>query len=628
MSFLNALYNTYNYALEHNLVGDTDKKKSLILPLYYNSMKSDGKNIVELLVDRNSNLMAAYFLEKDDIIIFPVTEDSVARTSGVSPHPLVDNFDYLVDDGGKKSTAYYSQLEDWLDFDNNDFIRIIYKFLKKENVFKKILDKLYQNYKIIKGKNIEYNDSNGKARKINFSKVFISFKIEDYEGQKDLSVSENKDLYKRFENYQDYLFKEDPDTKEIICNISGKKDFLCLKHRPLLGSARLISQITANNENYLGRFKDPGQTIKIGKKSSQKVIQMAKALYEGVNTSKWLGEQIYALSWFSDDIKNESEFDISKSLALDNPLIFLSDTEDTGIETIADETSKDIVSSFTSGRVKFNEASKYYLAIIDKVSNGRVAIKYFRQVDGSRLVKNLESWQKKYNTLIKSKDKGAFIYTPSPYQMIVSSYGVERDGKLKVGKKRFLSDQYVNILTAIIEGRDIPSNLIKAIKINIKNRLKYDKTWYGVKTCALAMLKDKEGIESYMLDRNNTDRSYLYGRLLALYERLEASCYDSKSERLTNAEKLWTSYTYSPHTINMRLRNLVKPYEKKLKFDTDKKGIYFKIKKNMDEVFFLLDDNYFEKKLEDNSPLEASFIYGYEGQMRDLFTKKEIDRED
>lgn len=628
MSFLTALYNTYNYALDQGLVGGVGDEKSLILPLYFNSMKSDGKNIVEVMIDKNSNLVDAYFLDKDEVIIFPVTEDSVARTSGVSPHPLVDNFDYVISDGGKKSSAYYSQLEDWLDFDNNDFIRIIYNFLKKENVFKDILGKIYQDYNIIKGKNIEYNDSSGKAKKINFSKVFISFKIEDYEGQKDLSVSKNKALYKKFKDYQVHLFRKDPDTKEITCNISGKKDFLCLKHRPLLGSARLISQITANNENYLGRFDDPGQTIKIGKESSQKVIQMAKALYEGVNTSKWLGEQIYALSWFSDDIKNESEFDLSKSLVLDNPLIFLPEKEDAANKSIADETSKQIVRSFTSGRVKFNEASKYYLAIIDKVSNGRVAIKYFRQVDGSKLIENLESWQRKYNSLVKSKDRGSYIYTPSPYQMIVSAYGVERDGKLKVGKKRFLSDQYVNILTAIIEGRDLPSNFIRAMEVNIKNRLKYDKTWFSVKTCALAMLKDKEGVDSYMLDRSNTDRSYLYGRLLALYERLEASCYDSKSERLTNAEKLWTSYTYSPHTINMRLRNLVKPYEKKLRFDGDKKGIYFKIKKNMDEVISLLDDNYFEKKLENNSPLEPSFIYGYEGQMRDLFTKKEISKED
>lgn len=55
MSFLTALYDSYNYGLENNLVGDLDNKSSLILPIYHNSMKSNGKNIVEILVNKKVN---------------------------------------------------------------------------------------------------------------------------------------------------------------------------------------------------------------------------------------------------------------------------------------------------------------------------------------------------------------------------------------------------------------------------------------------------------------------------------------------------------------------------------------------------------------------------------------------
>ena len=52
MSFLTALLNSYNYGLENNLVGNPDDKSSLILPIYHNSMKSNGKNIVEIKINK------------------------------------------------------------------------------------------------------------------------------------------------------------------------------------------------------------------------------------------------------------------------------------------------------------------------------------------------------------------------------------------------------------------------------------------------------------------------------------------------------------------------------------------------------------------------------------------------
>lgn len=645
MSFLTALYKTYNYGLENNLVGNLDDKSSLILPIYHNSKKSNGKNIVEILINKKSELVDAKFLEDGDIVIFPVTEDSVARSRGVAPHPLFDNFDYVIQNNSKKSNEYISQQESWLNQCEDDFVKIIHNYIIKEKVFEEILSKLYRDYKILKDKEVEYIDSSDKKPKnvkIDFGKVFLTFAIEDYDGKKNLRLSENKNLQEKFIKYTEESFARDKNSEKIICNISGKEDFLCLKHKPLIGSARLISQITANNENFLGRFDKPDETIKIGKDSSQKIIQMAKALLNGENTSRWLGEFTYVLSWFSDDIQNKSEMDLTKKIEKTiekdqkdfDPLDFLKNEDALeknirdDVKTIADKTSEDIVKSFTSGRVKFGEDSKYYIAVIDKVSNGRVALKYFKEIEASRLKENLVKWQSKYNWKRWTKEKGEHLYTPSPFALIQTAYGVERDKGLEVSKKSFSTDQYKNILMAIVEGRDMPKNIIAALEINIRNRLCYDKTWQQVKLCALAALKDKEGIKSNMLDRNEIDRSYLFGRLLALYERLEKLTYDKDNDRVTNAEKLWTSYVNKPVTMNMRLRNLIKPYELKLKSNEDKKRILGKIEKDIREVTNLLSDNYNFKSIETNKALGPGFIFGYEAQMTDIFTKKESKDED
>ncbi|MGR5589870.1 type I-C CRISPR-associated protein Cas8c/Csd1 [Peptoniphilus grossensis] len=628
MSFLTALLNSYNYGLENNLVGNLDDKSSLILPIYHNSMKSNGKNIVEITINKKSELVDAKFLEDGDIVIFPVTEDSVARSSGIAPHPLFDNFDYVMQENTNKSEAYISQQEAWLNYDEDEFVRIIHDYIIKEKVFEDILSKLFKEYKILKDKNVEFVDkSDKKAKKvtIDFSKVFLTFAVENYDGKKDLSLSENKDLQEKFIKYTKDIFARDKDTEEIICNISGEKDFLCLKHKPLIGSARLISQITANNENFLGRFDKPDETIKIGKESSQKIIQMAKSLLDGDNTARWLGEFTYALSWFSDDIQNKTDLDPTKKIEIIDlgPLFDIAGEDlpqgnrNEG-RKISDETSESIVKSFTSGKVLFSNESKYYMAIIDKVSNGRVAVKYFREMDSSRLKENLVSWQNKYHWYRFTKEKGKTNYTPSPLMLIQTAYGVEREKGLEVAKKKFVTDQYKNILASIIEGRDMPKNIIQALEINIRNRLNYDKFWLQVKLCALSVLREKEGIKSNMLDKKEIDRSYLFGRLLAIYEKTEAFTYNKDDERITNAEKLWSSYLNKPATMSMRLSDLIKPYDFKLHANEKTREIRNILKREAGDVIELIGENYKFNGVETNKPLNSGFLFGYQAQIKEL----------
>lgn len=628
MSFLTALLNSYNYGLENNLVGNLEDKSSLILPIYHNSMKSNGKNIVEIKINKKSELVDAKFLEDGDIVIFPVTEDSVARSSGIAPHPLFDNFDYVMQENTNKSEAYISQQEAWLNYDEDAFVKIIHDYIIKEKVFEDILSKLFKEYKILKDKNVEFVDkSDKKAKKvtIDFSKVFLTFAVENYDGKKDLSLSENKNLQEKFIKFTKDIFARDKETEEIICNISGEKDFLCLKHKPLIGSARLISQITANNENFLGRFDKPDETIKIGKESSQKIIQMAKSLLDGDNTARWLGEFTYALSWFSDDIQNKTDLDPTKKIEIIDlgPLFDIAGEDlpqgnrNEG-RKISDETSESIVKSFTSGKVLFSNESKYYMAIIDKVSNGRVAVKYFREMDSSSLKENLVSWQNKYHWYRFTKEKGKTNYTPSPLMLIQTAYGVEREKGLEVAKKKFVTDQYKNILASIIEGRDMPKNIIQALEINIRNRLNYDKFWLQVKLCALAALREKEGIESNMLDKKEIDRSYLFGRLLAIYEKTEAFTYNKDDERITNAEKLWSSYLNKPATMSMRLSDLIKPYDFKLHANEKTREIRNILKREAGDVIDLIGENYKFNGVETNKPLNSGFLFGYQAQIKEL----------
>lgn len=624
MSLLTALLDSYDYALENNMVGKPDHFGNILLPMYYNSMKSNGKNIIELLLSKESDLLEARVLPEGETIQFPVTEDSVARSSGVAPHPLVDSASYVIQDGEKRSAAYMEQMENWLAYDANDYVKIIRDFLKKPGMLDAIKEKIKDS------EEDEEKKSKKSAASIDFEKVFFTFSIENYEGMKNVSVSENAALQGRYKAYVEYLNANDPEKEKITCNLSGKEDYLCIKHQPLMGTARLVSQITANDENYRGRFTTADQSIKIGIETSQKIHLMAKYLLSGQGTRRWLGEQANMVSWFSDDLSNAAEFNPTKSAevasSVKNRLLALKQ-EKSDASMIADEMTEDIVKSFTSGKRMFSDDATYYIAIFDKISNGRVAAKYFRSLSASRLKENLVAWQEKYHWWGFSNENRDKEFTPSPRRMVLAAYGVERDGMLEIAKNDFLKNQYQNIVTALVEGRAVPRNFEKALAVNIRHRQNYDKTWMEVLFCALAVLKDKGGIKDPMLNRENTDRSYLFGRLLASFEYLEESTFGEKDERSTNAEKMWTSYTNHPATMMLRLRNLMKPYERKLERSDKplKRAAFFNATREIREATNLLHESYDMDSVEVNRPLDYGFIFGYEAQRQAFYSGKNKD---
>ena len=418
MSLLTALLDSYDYALEHDMVGKPDHFGNILLPMYYNSMKSNGKNIIELLLSKESDLLEAHLLPGGETIQFPVTEDSVARSSGVAPHPLVDSASYVIQDEGKRSAAYMEQMENWLAYDDNDFVRIIHDFLIQPG----ILDAVKQKVKDSEEDEAEKQKKNAVA--IDFEKVFFTFSIENYDGLKNISVSENSDLQARYKVYVEYQNANDPSKERITCNLSGKQDYLCIKHQPLMGTARLVSQITANDENYRGRFTMADQNIKLGMETSQKIHLMAKYLLSGEETRRWLGEQANMVSWFSDDLSNAVAFDPSKSAEMPAGIFEKLLAEQKGksdAPAIADEMTENIVKSFTNGKRLFSDDATYYIAIFDKISNGRVATKYFRTLSASRLKENLVAWQEKYHWRGYSKENRDKVFTPSPRRMVLAA---------------------------------------------------------------------------------------------------------------------------------------------------------------------------------------------------------------
>ena len=125
-----------------------------------------------------------------------------------------------------------------------------------------------------------------------------------------------------------------------------------------------------------------------------------------------------------------------------------------------------------------------------------------------------------------------------------------------------------------------------------------------------------------MLDHENKNRSYLFGRLLAIFELLELQRYQldgSKNNRITNAERYWSAYTSQPAKLMMNLTNKIRPYEEAVKLNSP--GIFKKLDKEREEIMDSLSPLMQDRGI--NDPLDYGFIFGYYAEKKYFYTKQE-----
>ncbi|RSI09078.1 type I-C CRISPR-associated protein Cas8c/Csd1 [Streptococcus sanguinis] len=626
MDFFTSLLKAYEKAEEIGLVDQQDGHNPVLLPLYHTSLKSNSKNIISVKLDQDGSFYKAEVMADNQTIVFPVTANSVARSgSNPAPHPLVDKFSYYVSEANQTQyDDFHKQLANWIDYcdegEVKGFLTKIQRFILQTDFLSSILQSLYGDYYQREGLKITYSDSDGKNKTVDLSAYFLEFSIVQFHGFKDESVTSYKELHQSYISFvranQDNLG---------TCNISGRTEQITNKHRGLMGNAKIIS-VSNKGEAYKGRFKEREDVFSVGYETSEKIHLMIKYLLENKNSSTWLESSQYLINWFSDDLANESQLDIVKPEF--NELFEDSEDERDSLVFIKpNKENKKIGSSFIKGQKLFSNDAMYNIAILNKTSNGRIALKYFRQVQVSQLLKNLETWQENYSWEAKTKSGNYKLRTPTFNEIINAAYGIDRERYLELDNDSFKSDQYQQLVTALIDGRLIPNTIVKKLEDNIKQRQKYSKHWYQVQQVSLAVLQKQYGREfTPMLDHQETDRSYLFGRLLAIYELFETQRYaldGSSQERITNAERYWNAYTGQPAKMMNHLENKIKPYEEVLKLN--RPGIWHKLERERKEIIQLLTPLYAKKEF--TQPLDYKFIFGYYAEKQFYYTKQTKENE-
>lgn len=128
------------------------------------------------------------------------------------------------------------------------------------------------------------------------------------------------------------------------------------------------------------------------------------------------------------------------------------------------------------------------------------------------------------------------------------------------------------------------------------------------------------------LDKNKLNRDYLYGRLLAVFEKLEIDAmksrygYTDNDIRETHADKLWNFYCAKPESGAANINGALRPYLKYLP-DTRKNFYLGLIGEIMGKIGETAD------KIR-NKSLEPCYLMGYYDQRNDLYTSKKDKQEE
>jgi len=617
--------------------GQIDERKTFI-PLYHMTFKSE----ICITLDNKGNFLDASRDSKPITIIIPCTESSSSRSGkAVQPHPLCDQLDYLGNLDEDKYNKYCELLGDWKEFANDSSktkLDAVYNYITGKSIISDLLLKNIfkpNEYKLEQGGSLLQKDSSDKyvARKIG-----VRFRVEQ---QGDLSPNLWDDVKLR-DSWTTYVKSKNyasNNSQPLFDYLSGDQVRSIANSHPKninsnTGNAKLFSCNDTSGFTFRGRFNNQDDAIIIDYEKSQMMHQTLKWLINNYGYN--LDEQSIVVWAVDENIK---------------PLIYpQNDTFDIVIDLEERKTDSDLISEVeTSIYIDYAKKLKQYLqgygssegikkhsrkicmAIFDAATTGRMGLTFYQEYPENEYHENIVKWHTEcsyyLNNFKRIKDNSGttktkrinYVGAPSFEDIIFAIYGKPRgsnDKSYRVLKKKVRKQ----LLECMFGNFSFPKNLVEAAAARASRPFtftsngSFDKnSWEKALsiTCALSRkyIKDlnKEEI-SLSIEKNRQDRDYLYGRLLAVADKIEDYALykrDSNNSRPTNALRLMNAFSVKPYqTWGILYKQLI-PY--RIQLDGA-----FHFQSVIDEILSMFKPSEFE----DNSPLKPLYLLGYSAQRR------------
>lgn len=620
MGWIQSLYRTFENC--KTLAGVPQNDGKTLLPICHLTQNAQ----LEVVLSEEGELISARTVDKTEAeTIIPVTEDSGSRSSGIAPMPLCDKLIYVAGDyslyAEKDSTAYFNayinQLNQWVQSPySNYMVESIYKYLSKATLIRDLLDKklLSLNEAGILDKKVKNGASDQTA-------YFVRFRVVGSDNQAETAVWKSIPMYESFINYYTHR-----NVEKKLCYVTGEECICSEKHpakiRNIGDKSKLISANDSSGFTYRGRFANSDEAYSISYDVSQKAHSALRWLLARQGTS--IGNMSFVV-WNVEDKDipdvNKSTFDFYEEDEADEIINANSELDK--------KTADKLIDSIFGNKFDLQPADTVVYIAVEAATTGRLSISAYEELNGSEFLDNIKNWHKTccWYKPFKNKDNTykTLPNAPSLYDIVKAVKGYEM-GKFIDTKSNIMAFELKRLLPCVIMGRSIPLDYVKGALIRASNREAYDNKYnYDIVlhvACSIIYkyLNSKGEEYTMALQEDRRDRSYLYGRLLAVARKIEEDVLRAnKVERMTNAERYTNAFSKQPCKTWGRICNSVRIYMKSMR--TGQRVYYDKI---LNSIYAQFKDGDFEN----NSRLDEAYILGYRCQLDEFYKKKSTNNAD
>lgn len=600
MSWLNDLYLTY----------EACKGAEGLLPIAHLTQNAQ----LEVVLDGEGNFIRADRVDKEDAVtVIPVTEDSSSRSGkAVFPHPLSDKLEYIAGDYGdfvvgykkEKFACYIAQLGKWAQSEYSlPQIRTVYQYLSKGTLMHNLLAAgffTFENGEILAEK----------QQGIVLEDWFARFAVE-------IPGKPESRLYRDPQVFDSYIqFYLSGQENRELCYVSGEVVPCSEKHpakiRNTADKAKLISSNNAYGVlTFKGRFRESSQVASVSYEISQKAHSALRWLIARQACLR-VGEQV-AVVWSIENPDISSPFD---------ELPWEEEQQEFTDAAYSDWVRKAI---WGPGQPP-KDSDKVMVMVVEAATTGRLSVPFYQKYDAKQFLQNITNWKAGACWLNRRvKDQALVPWSPALADIV----------KLLVGDKNEKVNKSVRerLLPCIVEGRKLPYDIVLSALRQAANPAHYKDYWEWHRAVAMAcallrkwQIEKEDGKEEHGmgLDTESTDRSYIFGQLLATAEMLERSALtmggNKEAMRNTAAEKYFVRFQRYPVETWETIRNQLQPYVMKLMTAKNAAG------KNTGKIFYIDQMDKLTARLDfsQRDKLEPTFLQGYSSQIMEYrnYSKK------
>lgn len=587
---------TYENNLD--LVGKYEGDKEPLAPVGHIVTNAN----LEVTIDKNGHFISVAERDKSlEKVIIPVTEKSASRTSGIAAHPLCDKVEYLIVMGGvanEKHQAFCEQLDAWRNSEWTDLkVEAVYQYISRQTLIPDLIKS-----------GIAKIDKEGNVNKTCLDMLVIWRVL----GAGDEPcVWKDIGLMKKYSCFAESIIE----SKKEYCMLTGNYTKPANQHMKGVfsykGNAKLISSNDTSNFTYRGRFCTADEAMTVSYEASQKAHNALKWLI--TNQSVIIGNRSF-LCWSPEGVKVPS---MVKSV-----LDFFGIPEETSTEP--SNYQKQLSDALWGYKIETKNlpASKVVIVEFDAATSGRLAITAYREMATMDYFEHLVKWDQSCCWYFDLKEA---IRAPSIESIVEFAYGNEQDrtgkGKIRIAEK-VLKAQCDRLAHCRMGETFFPVDIVQSLEQRASSLIRYGRnTRRTLLSIACAVIRkyhiDHGGEEISMeLDQMRYDRSYQFGRLLAVYEKIERDTYEQGTMREPSAIRLQSVYSRQPlHYAGELDRQMERAYFPRLKSNGIK--IFYK---NL--IAQILERIYESPKEEWNKPLGDTYLMGYYLQRKNLYSAK------